>query len=98
MKVGTLSTVPPGTVTEVVVGEDSYAVCNVAGEVCVLNGICPHSGGPLGQGALNGDNVVCPWHAWEYNCHTGVNDYDDTVKVETYAIRTEGDDILADLP
>ncbi|MEO8025418.1 MAG: Rieske 2Fe-2S domain-containing protein [Bryobacteraceae bacterium] len=98
VKVASLSKLPPGSVTEFVLGEDSYAICNAHGEIAALNGICPHAGGPLGQGALNGDNLVCPWHAWEYNCHTGVNDYDDTVIVETYQVKIEGDDILADLP
>jgi len=98
VRVASLSDLPPGTVTEVVIGEDSYAICNVSGQVTALNGICPHSGGPLGQGTLNGDQIVCPWHAWEYNCHTGVNDYDDTVKVETYDVKFEGEEIYADLP
>ncbi len=98
VRVASLTTLTPGLVAEVVVGEDSYAICNVGGEITALNGICPHAGGPLGQGTISRDNVVCPWHAWEYNCHTGVNDFDDTVKVETYAVKTEGDDVFADLP
>lgn len=98
VRVASLTTLTPGSVSEFVIGEDSYAICNVAGQVTALGGICPHAGGPLGQGMLSGDNVVCPWHSWEYNCHTGVNDYDDTVKVETYEVKTEGDEIFADLP
>src|SRR5262245_52132225 len=32
-----------------------------------LNGNCNHAGGPLGQGSLEGDFVVCPWHQWRFH-------------------------------
>jgi nitrite reductase/ring-hydroxylating ferredoxin subunit len=32
-----------------------------------LNGTCNHAGGPLGQGLLKGDYVVCPWHQWRFH-------------------------------
>jgi nitrite reductase/ring-hydroxylating ferredoxin subunit len=60
--------------------------------------VCPHRGGPLGQGQINGQNVVCPWHAWEWNCKTGENDMDATRTVATYAVKVEGDDVLLDVP
>ena len=53
---------------EALVGDGTYAVCNAGGEIHALDGICPHAGGPLGQGALHGTTLVCPWHAWEFDC------------------------------
>jgi len=79
------------------VGENSYAVCNVDGELHALDGICPHAGGPLGEGALHGDILVCPWHAWEFNCRTGANDFDPDVVVPTFPVKVEGGDILLDV-
>ena len=73
VKVASLSKLPPGSAIPVHIGEETYAVCNATGEIHVLEGICPHAGGPLGEGALHGTNLVCPWHAWEYDCRTGVN-------------------------
>jgi multimeric flavodoxin WrbA/nitrite reductase/ring-hydroxylating ferredoxin subunit len=32
-----------------------------------LHGSCNHAGGPLGQGSLEGDFVVCPWHQWRFH-------------------------------
>ena len=98
VKVASLADVPPGKVFEALVGEDSYAICNRRGEIHALNGICPHAGGPLGQGELDGENIVCPWHAWSYDCATGVNSDDDQVKVETYPVKIDGDAIYIELP
>lgn len=98
VKVGSVSSLPPGAVMEAAVGNDTYAVCNLNGEIHALYGVCPHAGGPLGQGAIEGDHIVCPWHAWEYDCRTGVNDSDPDVKVDTFPVKIEGDDILIDIP
>jgi nitrite reductase (NADH) small subunit len=98
VKVGSLAELPPGSVMEAEVGEKTYAICNLGGELHALDGICPHSGGPLGQGNLDGDRLICPWHAWEYDCRTGRNDYDETIKLAMFPVKTEGDDVLIDVP
>jgi nitrite reductase (NADH) small subunit len=96
VKVCSLAELPPGTVTEVMIGGRPFAVCNLGGEVQALDGVCPHQGGPLGQGAMNGENIVCPWHAWEFNCKTGRNDFDPETRIPICAVRVEGGDILVD--
>jgi nitrite reductase/ring-hydroxylating ferredoxin subunit len=82
---------------QVELGEDTVAVCNADGEIHALDGVCPHAGGPLGQGALHGTTLVCPWHAWEYDCRTGVCVFSDEVKLDKFAVRIEGDDILVEV-
>lgn len=37
-------------------------VTYVNGEFGVLSGTCNHAGGPLADGRLDGEYVVCPWH------------------------------------
>ncbi len=32
---------------------------------------CNHRGGPLCEGRLRGEFVMCPWHGWEYSVITG---------------------------
>ena|SRR5579871_3486356 len=98
VKVASLAQLSPGTLMEAVVGENSYAVANVDGEVHVLDGICPHAGGPLGQGALHDDIVVCPWHAWEYNCRTASCVGADDLKVEKFPSKIENGDVYIDVP
>ena len=96
VKVGSLTALPPGAVMEVHFGDDSYAICNAGGELHALTGICPHAGGPIGQGNLQDNLVVCPWHEWAYDCRTGENDYDPDIKLDRFAVKAEGDDILLD--
>ncbi len=41
------------------------------GRFGAISGSCNHVGGPLGEGTLAGDYVVCPWHGWKFHCTTG---------------------------
>ena len=96
VKAGSLEYLPPDSTTEVVVEGNLIALCRTGDTVHALGGVCPHQGGPLGQGAINGENVTCPWHAWEFNCATGENDFDPLTRVPVYPVRVEGNDILVD--
>jgi nitrite reductase (NADH) small subunit len=97
VKAGSARELGPGQVMEVLVNGTPYAVCNVDGELHAVLGVCPHQGGPLGQGALHGNMLVCPWHAWEFDCRTGVNDYDADVKVDTFTVVEENGELLLDI-
>ena len=77
-----LDEVPPGTVIEVVAGDRALAVANVDGEIIVVDGVCPHAGGPLGDGHLEGCTLTCPWHGWSYDLRTG-----KSLVVEDVALR-----------
>ena len=98
VRVGSVSALAPGSVMEAVVGGKRIAVCNVGGELHALDGVCPHRSGPLGQGALHANMLVCPWHAWEYDCRTGENDFDQDVKLDKFPVTVEGGDIYIDVP
>ena len=98
IRVGPIADLPPGSVMEFRSGDGIYAICNAGGELFAMDGVCPHASGPLGEGELNGYTVTCPWHAWDYDCRTGANDFDPGVKVDTFPVRIEGSDILIDIP
>ena len=42
-----------------------------SGEARVLDGVCPHLGADLAQGAVQGDDIQCPFHKWLFNGETG---------------------------
>ena len=96
-KLATIGELPPGGLIEVERGDDRYALCNVAGEIRAMWGVCPHHGGPLGEGALNGERVTCPWHMWEFDSKTGVCAMNPQIVLATYPVRIEGPDVMVDI-
>jgi nitrite reductase/ring-hydroxylating ferredoxin subunit len=96
--VGKLPAFPADSVTEVLVADYPYAICNVGGTLRALSGVCIHRGGPLGQGQLHDGHVVCPFHMWEFDCGTGEYDYDPTKRVATYEVKLEGEDVFLLVP
>lgn len=98
VNVGPLADLAPDSVKEALVDGYPYAICRVGDRVHALGGVCPHRGGPLGQGRIHQGRVVCPFHLWEFDCHTGENDYDPTERVETFEVQVEDGQILLRLP
>jgi nitrite reductase (NADH) small subunit len=98
-RVCSLAELPANSVLEAMVRDDPYAICNVNGRITALYGICPHAGGPLGQGQIApSGRLVCPYHMWEFDCVTGRSAFVPSIVVPTYPVKVEGDDVLADLP
>ena len=88
-----VSDVAPGTGKLVAVDGKEIALFNVDGTFYALDNECPHRGGPLGEGDLEGCIVTCPWHAWQYDVRTGESITDD-LKVARYDVKVEGGDVL----
>jgi nitrite reductase/ring-hydroxylating ferredoxin subunit/multimeric flavodoxin WrbA len=60
------------------------------GEFGAISNTCNHVGGPLSEGTLDGDYVVCPWHYWKFHRVTGQGEpgYEDDA-VPSYEVRVE---------
>ena len=80
---------PPGQGAEVTVGGLAVAIFNVNGTFHALTGRCPHRGGPLGQGFVDGAQVSCPWHNWTFDVATGENVASAELKVARYEVKVE---------
>jgi ferredoxin-NADP reductase/nitrite reductase/ring-hydroxylating ferredoxin subunit len=75
------------------------AVFNVAGRYHAIDDTCPHQGGPLSEGALNGQVVTCPWHGAEFDVTTGaVLSPPAGHGVATYPVQRSGPDLLLEIP
>jgi 3-phenylpropionate/trans-cinnamate dioxygenase ferredoxin component len=96
-KVLTKADLPAGSGTVVEIDGTSIAVFNVDGAYHAIDNTCLHKGGPLGEGILEGSTVTCPWHGWEYDVKTGTGITNAQVKVKTYQVKVEGEDILVAL-
>ncbi|WP_158791949.1 Rieske 2Fe-2S domain-containing protein [Granulicella sp. L60] len=93
-----LAEVPaPGRVMEAEVDGVQVCVANVNGVLSALDNICPHRQGPLGQGWVEGEAVICPWHSWAFNVKTGLAEFPAHERVEVFPLRVEGEDVLVDI-
>lgn len=93
VKLCATSEVAPGTGTTIEVRGKKIAVFNVDGTFHAIDDECPHRGGPLGEGELDGCLVMCPWHAWQFDVTSGESVTDDLV-VGRYETRIDGGDVL----
>jgi nitrite reductase (NADH) small subunit len=87
----------PGEVREAEAKGVAVCLANVQGRLAALGNVCPHRAGPLGQGWLEGEAVVCPWHAWAFDTRTGEVLPPERGKVDVVPVRIEGEDVLIDL-
>src|SRR5207244_1415539 len=60
----------------------SVAVFHHDGRFRAIGNACNHRGGPLSEGRLHGEFVMCPWHAWEYSVITGKGRVADTQHIK----------------
>ena len=86
-----------GQVMEAEVAGVGVCLANVGGELSALDNVCPHRQGPLGQGWVEGEAVVCPWHSWAFNAKTGMAEYPEGERVGSFAVRVEGEDVLVEI-
>ncbi|HZY62588.1 MAG TPA: Rieske (2Fe-2S) protein [Edaphobacter sp.] len=86
-----------GKVVEAEAEGREICLANVNGKLAALDNICPHRQGPLGQGWIEGNSVVCPWHSWTFDCKTGESGYPPNHRVDVVPLRIEGDDVLVDV-
>lgn len=98
IRLAAISEIPAGEGREFTVGDRILAVFNVDGTFHVLDGICPHAGGPLAKGALTGCIVTCPWHGWQFDVATGRHCLSDRIQQTQFVCRVEGPDLYVDLP
>ena len=96
VKVATLGELAPGSCRMVEVNGKEVALFNVDGKVYATSNICPHQGGPLAEGMVEGTTVICPWHAWAFDVRSGTSPVNPRAKVDTYPVKLEGGDVYVD--
>ena len=87
--------ISPGEGKVVVALGRVLALFHVEGKYFALDNSCPHRGGPLGEGHLDGGVVVCPWHGWRFDLRSGQSPVNSCHSVRTVPIEQEGDELFA---
>ncbi len=92
------SELKPDSALVVKAAEHTLAVVATARGVFAMDNTCPHEGGPLGEGSVQGTTLTCPLHAWRFDCATGVCAAEPRSAVRTYPVQVDGDAVLVDVP
>lgn len=96
-KVANVSEIAPGTTRRVVVDSMELLLCNVGGKIYAIEDVCTHDGGPLDQGELEGECVVCPRHGATFDVRTGdALTLPAVLPLMTFDVTVEGDEIFVD--
>src|SRR6266513_2004184 len=98
VKVANAKDLTPGTATAAEVDGNRIAVFNVGGAFYAIEDTCPHAGGPLSEGQVDGDKVICPWHDAAFDLKTGdVLSPPAFEGVKSFRVVVEGDDVKVEL-
>jgi nitrite reductase (NADH) small subunit len=93
MTLGMISSVPPGEGRTFQVGKDRIAVFHTRGEqVFATQARCPHRDGPLADGLLGGNVLICPLHGRKFDLRTGdalASPDVDACGLKTYGARVD---------
>jgi nitrite reductase (NADH) small subunit len=96
--IGALDEFPIGQVREIVADGRVLAVGRTEEGVFALDGLCPHQGGPLGKGRLEGNIVICPWHQFSFEINTGFCTSSRGLTQPRYEVRVNADRVIVQFP
>jgi nitrite reductase/ring-hydroxylating ferredoxin subunit len=92
-----VSAVPNDRGLLVRLGAREIALFRVGDQVYALDNACPHAGGPLAEGTLEGGCVTCPLHAWKFDVRTGAGVAPTIASGSAYRTKIENDKVLVQL-
>ena len=64
--------------------------------VSVLYGRCAHRGALMADGFVDGDNLICGVHYWDYRLDTGISEYNNSEKLHKFKSWVEDGKVLVD--
>lgn len=99
VRVGRVKDVPEGRPEVFDVEERKIAVYRLEDGFYAIDDICTHDGGPLADGEVDGDQVICPRHGARFSIKTGAAlTFPAITPVESYPVRVEGEELLIGIP
>ena len=81
------------------VGGQPIAIFILGGSLYAIENTCPHRGGPLAEGTVEGEEVICPWHGSRFNVKNGaVLTPPAQQGVKSFPVRVTGNDVEVEIP
>ncbi|MDG0817638.1 NAD(P)H-dependent oxidoreductase [Bdellovibrio svalbardensis] len=95
---GSIAKLSQKPVQQIEVQQTKIALIFKDSQFSAISGVCNHVGGPLGNGILEGEYLVCPWHYYKFHWKTGEGEPGfEADRVPTYALKTEAGHLWVDL-
>lgn len=99
LEIGTLDDIPRRAARVVKTARGDIAIFRTMDDqVFALDDKCPHKGGPLSQGIVQGESVTCPLHNWVISLRTGEAQGADQGCTRTIAVKLQEGRILLSWP
>jgi len=95
IEIARLDQIPPGSGSRFTTAGKDVAVFNVDGTICAIDDTCPHAGGSLGMGKVDGRIVTCPVHGMKFDVATGCFAGTADFGVASYAVKVVDGKIMA---
>jgi len=96
IKLCSLSTLSEKTPTHQQVNGLDLVVIKYNQEVSVLYGRCLHRGALMSDGHIEGHNLICGVHGWDYRYDTGVSEYNNEEALHKFSSKIEEDEVWID--
>ena len=89
VKVGRMDDLADGQARVAQVDGQRIAIFHVGGHFYALEASCPHEGGPLADGMIEGLHIVCPWHGYDFHLKTGKYTLNPDLQTLTYPVKIQ---------
>jgi 3-phenylpropionate/trans-cinnamate dioxygenase ferredoxin subunit len=81
------------------IGGKSIVLFKIAGEFFAIGDICSHDNGPVGDGEIEGNEIICPRHGGRFDIHTGkATSLPALVDIPAYPVRVNNDKVEIGIP
>ena len=98
IQVATVSEIPTDGKITVECDEQLVVLIHVDGQYHCIDDVCTHDGGPLGEGELDGCQIICPRHGARFDVRDGAAlTMPATHATRSHEVRIEGQNILVKL-
>ncbi|MCK8521438.1 glutamate synthase-related protein [Aquimarina sp. D1M17] len=84
------------TPTHAIVNGLDLVIVKYDDDISVLYGRCLHRGALMADGHIDGDNLICGVHGWDYRYDTGVSEYNNKEVLHKFTTQIKGNDVLVD--
>ncbi|MBC3207212.1 FAD-dependent oxidoreductase [Pseudomonas sp. SWRI111] len=96
-RVARFTDVPQDRGLQVEIGDCKIVLLRANGQLRAFQGLCPHAGAPLAEGALCHGRLICPWHKAAFRAEDGgLCEPPSLDSLKRYPLELRGDDVWVD--